>query len=38
MCSPATCNKCGKVTWTGCGQHIEQALYGVPESQRCQCK
>lgn len=21
----------------GCGQHIEQALEGVPQDQRCQC-
>jgi hypothetical protein len=36
MCSPATCPTCGKATWTGCGNHIEQALAGVPQSQRCQ--
>ncbi|CAB4769706.1 unannotated protein [freshwater metagenome] len=36
MCSPVTCNKCGKQTWAGCGEHIEEALAGVPESERCQ--
>ncbi|MGC3953457.1 MAG: hypothetical protein QM804_04255 [Propionicimonas sp.] len=36
MCSPITCTVCGKTTWTGCGQHIEQALAGVPDEQRCQ--
>ena len=35
MCSEATCRKCGKATWSGCGNHIEQALAGVPKSQRC---
>jgi hypothetical protein len=36
MCSPATCPTCGKATWTGCGNHIEQALAGVPQNKRCQ--
>ncbi len=37
MCSKVTCRKCGKPTWSGCGEHIEQALQGVPKSQRCSC-
>ena len=37
MCSPINCDKCGKVTWTGCGQHIDEALAGVPADQRCTC-
>lgn len=37
MCRQATCKDCGKATWAGCGQHIEQALAGVPKSQRCAC-
>lgn len=36
MCSPATCPHCGKATWTGCGNHVEQALAGIPQAQRCQ--
>jgi len=28
MCSPAVCDRCQKITWTGCGQHAEQALAG----------
>lgn len=36
MCSRTTCRKCGKPTWSGCGNHIEQALKGVPKSDRCQ--
>ena len=38
MCSKITCNKCGKATWTGCGQHVEQALAGVKPADRCTCK
>lgn len=35
MCSRISCRECGKATWTGCGQHVEEALAGVPASQRC---
>lgn len=37
MCARITCSSCGKPTWDGCGQHIEQALADVPESERCSC-
>jgi len=37
MCHRTTCRKCGKPTWSGCGNHIEQALAGVPKSERCKC-
>jgi len=37
MCSKTTCKHCGKATWTGCGKHIEQALAGVPQQERCTC-
>ena len=37
MCSPVTCLSCGKVTWSGCGEHIEEALAGIPEEQLCTC-
>jgi len=36
MCRRVTCATCGKPTWAGCGQHIEEALKGVPRSERCQ--
>jgi len=36
MCSPATCPNCGKATWTGCGNHVEQALAGISKAQRCE--
>ncbi|WP_280116217.1 hypothetical protein [Leucobacter viscericola] len=38
MCSPAPCATCGKTTWQGCGQHVEEALAGVPEESRCACE
>jgi hypothetical protein len=37
MCHKATCKKCKKATWKGCGNHVEQALAGVPKNQRCAC-
>ncbi|CAM9303433.1 unnamed protein product [Phaeothamnion confervicola] len=35
MCRKVTCSKCGKPSWAGCGQHIESALSGVAEADRC---
>ena len=37
MCVRVNCPACGKPTWTGCGLHIEEALAGVAESDRCHC-
>lgn len=37
MCQRVTCSRCGKPTWTGCGNHVEQALRGVPPDERCRC-
>ena len=36
MCRRVTCTTCGKPTWAGCGQHVDQALAGVPQADRCQ--
>ncbi|MFN8191694.1 MAG: hypothetical protein U0R78_14870 [Nocardioidaceae bacterium] len=36
MCHAVRCRKCGKTTWAGCGQHVNQVMRGVPQSQRCQ--
>jgi len=36
MCSPIACKRCGKTTWTGCGQHVDSVMKSVPASQRCQ--
>lgn len=35
MCSPVPCRKCGKTTWSGCGQHIDQVKRSVPKDQWC---
>ncbi len=35
MCKKVTCESCGKPTWEGCGEHIEQALADVPVLERC---
>ena len=35
MCRPATCKTCGKTTWAGCGQHVDQVMASVPKAQRC---
>lgn len=37
MCRQVTCRKCGKPTWAGCGQHVDQVMRGVPKAQRCSC-
>ena len=37
MCRPATCRTCGKPTYAGCGQHVDQVLRDVPKAQRCVC-
>jgi hypothetical protein len=38
MCHRTQCRSCGKPTWSGCGNHIEQALAGVPQAERCKCR
>ena len=38
MCQKVKCPKCKKFTWAGCGLHVEQALAGVPQSERCSCQ
>ena len=35
MCHAVTCRTCGKTSWAGCGQHVDQVMRGVPVSQRC---
>lgn len=38
MCSPVRCKVCGKTTWAGCGQHIDQVKRQVPKGQWCDGK
>ena len=37
MCHATKCSKCGKTTWSGCGQHVESVFRNVPVGQRCFC-
>jgi hypothetical protein len=37
MCSRATCSRCKKATWSGCGRHVNQVLAGIPKSKQCDC-
>jgi len=37
MCHQIMCEKCSKPTWSGCGNHVEQALAGVTPGERCTC-
>lgn len=37
MCSKVKCPKCQKFTWSGCGRHVQEALKGVKNDDRCQC-
>jgi hypothetical protein len=38
MCSRVVCTECKKFTWSGCGEHIADALAGVPDDQICTCQ
>ena len=35
MCRKVKCTGCGLATWQGCGLHIDSALNGVAECDRC---
>ena len=35
MCSLVTCKVCKKPTWSGCGEHTEEALAGIAIADRC---
>lgn len=35
MCRAVSCRTCGKTTWSGCGQHVDQVMAGVPKNERC---
>jgi hypothetical protein len=35
MCRAVRCRQCGKTTWAGCGQHVDQVMRGVPAADRC---
>ena len=35
MCRAISCKICGKTTWAGCGQHVNQVMKDVPRADRC---
>ncbi len=35
MCQPVQCEQCAKITWGGCGEHIEEVRAMVPPEQWC---
>lgn len=35
MCMPVRCEICGKTTWAGCGEHIDEVRATVPAEQWC---
>ena len=38
MCRRVECTKCGRPTYAGCGQHVEQVLGDVAPADRCRCR
>ena len=37
MCTAVTCAACGRPSYVGCGDHVEQVLGDVPATERCTC-
>ncbi|GHH69407.1 hypothetical protein GCM10018781_27860 [Kitasatospora indigofera] len=37
MCRRTTCRTCKKITYAGCGMHVDQVLAGVSTADRCDC-
>jgi hypothetical protein len=35
MCRRVNCKICGKATWAGCGQHVDQVMAGISRNDRC---
>ncbi len=35
MCRAVSCKTCGKTTWAGCGQHVNQVRAQVPTEKWC---
>ncbi|KAB5580870.1 hypothetical protein GE09DRAFT_455006 [Coniochaeta sp. 2T2.1] len=38
MCQRATCTKCHKLSWWGCGKHVPRVLERIDASKRCSCE
>lgn len=37
MCKQVACTLCGKITWTGCGEHLDGLFDGVAQEDLCVC-
>lgn len=37
MCYATPCTTCGKTTWAGCGNHVDEVKASVPANQWCTC-
>lgn len=37
MCYKVICNVCYKMTWTGCGKHVDIVMASVPKKDKCVC-
>ncbi|KAI8846333.1 hypothetical protein BC829DRAFT_375934 [Chytridium lagenaria] len=37
MCYQVKCGKCEKVSWGGCGLHVDSVMKDVPKEKQCQC-
>jgi hypothetical protein len=35
MCTPVHCRTCGKVTWAGCGAHVDELRAKIPAGEWC---
>ncbi len=38
MCSKVVCPKCKKISWAGCGRHVDIIMKNVKPEDRCKCK
>lgn len=38
MCRATSCRVCGKTTWAGCGQHVQEVRRTVPSARWCNGK
>jgi hypothetical protein len=36
MCYPEKCPRCGKTSWAGCGQHVDDVMRSVPPGSKMQ--
>lgn len=37
MCRLMQCARCERLTWAGCGKHLEQLFHNIAYDKRCWC-